>query len=231
LLLCDGVSTRTKAWLVLLAVVAGLIAIALSWRYTELADWASVAQVARLFGDQRHEPWVAGAVIAVFVLAGLGLFPMQLLVLATAAVFGPWLGLLYSSVGQICSALLLYGIGARFGKETLSRLLGPRWPRALATVQMRGILTVATLRIIPVIPFTFTNLAAGASGIRLADFLIGTLLGSAPGLLLLSVMGDRVIALVSDPNWWDAAILALVVLAYLGLVLMAQAFVLRLRSR
>lgn len=222
---------RTKAWLVLLAVLAGLIAVALSWRYTDLADWASVAEVARLFGEQRHEPWVPAAVVAIFMLAGFGLFPMQILVLATAAVFGPWLGLLYSAAGQICSALALYGIGAHFGQEGLSRLLGARWPRALAAVRVRGILTVATLRLIPMIPFTFTNLAAGASGIRLADFLIGSALGSAPGLLLLSVMGDRVIALVSDPHWWDAAILVLVVLAYLGLVLLAQTFVLRLRRR
>lgn len=231
LLLCGRVSMRNRAWLILVAVVAGLIAVALAWRYTELADWASVAQVARLFGEQRHEPWVPAAVITVFLLAGFGLFPMQIMVLATAAVFGPWLGLLYSVVGQLCSALALFGIGARFGQETLSRLLGARWPRALAAVRVRGILTVATLRLIPVIPFTFTNLAAGAGGIRLADFLIGSALGSAPGLLLLSIMGDRVIALVGDPNWRDAVILGLVVLAYLGLLLLAQALALRLRRR
>jgi uncharacterized membrane protein YdjX (TVP38/TMEM64 family) len=222
---------RTKAWVILLAVATGLVALALAWRYTELADWASVAQVARLFGEQRHEPWVPGIVILVFVLAGFGLFPMQLLVLAAAAVFGSWLGLLYSVLGQICSGLLLYGIGAHFGQSTLSRLLGSRWSRALAAVRVRGILTVATLRLIPVIPFTFTNLASGASGIRLADFIIGSALGSAPGLLLLSIMGDRVISLISQPNWRDGGILALAVLSYLGLLLLAQALVLRLRRR
>lgn len=231
LLLCDGVSIRTKAWLVLLAVVAGLIAIALSWRYTELADWASVAEVARLIGERRHEPWVPLAVFAVFLTASFVLFPAQIVVLATAAVFGPWLGLLYSSVSQFFAALIIYGLGARFGKEHLSRLLGARWPRALDAVRVRGILAVATLRVIPVMPFTITNLAAGASGIRLSDFLIGTVLGGTPGLLLLSIMGDRVVMLLSAPNWQDAAILALVVVAYLGLVLLAQAFVLRLRSR
>jgi uncharacterized membrane protein YdjX (TVP38/TMEM64 family) len=94
LLLCGGVSIRTKAWALLIAGLAALTALALAWRCTELADLASVAQVARLFGEQRHEPWIPAAVIGVFVLAGFGLFPMQLLVLAAAAVFGPWIGLL-----------------------------------------------------------------------------------------------------------------------------------------
>lgn len=223
-------SKTPKAWLILVAIVAGLLAIAAAWRYTDLADWVSVAEMARLIGEQRHEPWVPLAVFAVFLIASLVLFPTQIVVLATAAVFGPWLGLLYSSTSQFLTALILYGLGAHFGKQTLSRLLGTRWPRALSAVRLRGILAVATLRVIPVMPFTITNLAAGASGIRLSDFLIGTMLGGTPGLLLLSIMGDRVIALLGQPNWQDAALLGLLVLSYLGLVLLAQALVLRLRG-
>ena len=119
----------------------------------------------------------------------------------------------------------------RFGQAALARVLGARWPQALAAVRLRGILAVATIRMIPVVPFTFTNLAAGASSIRLSDFLLGTLLGSTPGLLLLSIMGDRVVAIASHPTWTDGAVLVLAILAYLGVVLLAQALVLRSRRR
>ena len=231
MLLSSGVSMRTKAWLILLAALGGLFALALAWRYTGLADWGSVARVARLLGEQRHEPWVAAAVIGVFLASGIVLLPMNIVVLATAAVFGPWLGLLYSVVGQFLSALMLYGVGARFGQAALARVLGARWPQALAAVRLRGILAVATIRMIPVVPFTFTNLAAGASSIRLSDFLLGTLLGSTPGLLLLSIMGDRVVAIASHPTWTDGAVLVLAIFAYLGVVLLAQALVLRSRRR
>ena len=190
-----------------------------------------MARIARLLGEQRREPWVAASVIAVFLVSGVVLLPMNIVVLATAAVFGPWLGLIYSVVGQFLSAVMLYGVGARFGQAALARLLGARWPQALAAVRLRGILAVATIRMIPVVPFTFTNLAAGASGIRLSDFLLGTLLGSTPGLLLLSIMGDRVVAIVSRPTWADGIVLLLAILAYLGLVLLAQALVLRSRRR
>ena len=231
MLLSAGVSMRSKAWLILLAALGGLFALALAWRYTGLADWGSVARIARLLGEQRHEPWVAAVAIAVFLFAGVVLLPMNIVVLATAAVFGPWLGLLYSVVGQFLSALMLYGVGARFGQKALARVLGARWPQALAAVRLRGILAVATIRMIPVVPFTFTNLAAGASSIRLSDFLLGTLLGSTPGLLLLSIMGDRVVAIASHPTWTDGAVLVLAILAYLGVVLLAQALVLRSRRR
>ena len=70
-----------------------------------------------------------------------------------------------------------------------------------------------------------------SSDLRLSDFLLGTLLGSTPGLLLLSIMGDRVVAIASHPTWTDGAVLLLAILAYLGLVLLAQALVLRSRRR
>jgi len=47
----------------------------------------------------------------------------------------------------------------------------------------QGILTVAMIRNIPVAPFTIVNLIAGASHIRLKDYLIGTALGMLPGRL------------------------------------------------
>ena len=74
---------RTKAWLILLTALGVLFALALAWRYTGLADWGSVARVARLLGEQRHEPWVAAAVIGVFLLSGVVLLPMNIVVLAT----------------------------------------------------------------------------------------------------------------------------------------------------
>jgi phospholipase D1/2 len=170
-------------------------------------------------------------VVTVFVLGGLIMFPLNILVLATAAVFGPWFGLLYSMLGALSSSVLMYFVGARFGKEALGRMLGRRWPKALESVRQRGLLTVVAFRVVPVAPFTLVNLAAGASGIGLADFVLGSVLGWAPGLLLLSFVGDRIVRLVSNPDLAEIGALVLCIVAYVAVAFAAQALLSRWRSR
>ena len=85
--------------------------------------------------------------------------------------------------------------------------------------------------LLPIAPFTLVNLAAGASGIRFVDFLVGTLIGMLPGLVLLSIMGDRIIRILAEPSAGDIAILVLCVGALIGLAVAAQAFLSRRGGR
>jgi uncharacterized membrane protein YdjX (TVP38/TMEM64 family) len=90
---------------------------------------------------------------------------------------------------------------------------------------------VVTLRLLPVAPFTLVNLAAGASAIRLTDFVIGTVLGMAPGVTLMAVMGDRVASLFSHPTLGELGLLALCVVAWIALAFSAQALLSRRGGR
>ena len=166
-----------------------------------------------------------------FVLAGAIVFPLNILILTTAAVFGPWLGILYGGAGTVSSGLVMFLIGSRLGREALYRMLGERWRHGLEGVRKRGLLAVVTFRLLPIAPFTLVNLAAGASGIRFVDFLVGTLIGMLPGLVLLSVMGDRIIRILAEPSAGDIAILVLCVAALIGLAVAAQAFLSRRGGR
>ena len=148
----------------------------------------------------RGEPWAIVIVVLVFVLAGAIIFPLNILILTTAAVFGPWLGILYGGAGTVSSGLVMFFIGSRLGREALYRMLGERWRHGLEGVRKRGLLAVVTFRLLPIAPFTLVNLAAGASGIRFVDFLVGTLIGMLPGLVLMSVMGDRIVRILAEPS-------------------------------
>ena len=44
---------------------------------------------------------------------------------------------------------------------------------------------------VPIAPFTFIKLAAGASHIRFADFILGTLVGMAPGIVVIVLLGNQ----------------------------------------
>ena len=60
-----------------------------------------------------------------------------------------------------------------------------------------GLLAVTSLRLIPAIPFSVLNYAAGLSGVRFGPFLLGTVLGTAPGTVALVILGDAVTGRVS----------------------------------
>lgn len=217
----------------LTAVVIGiaLLAIALAWRFTGLAEFATAGRIEALLAAARGEPWAPALVLLAFLVAGFTAFPVNILFLATAAVFGPWWGALYSAIGSFASAFLMFGIGARYGKAALSRLLGPRLDHALDAVRERGVAAVITVRVVPVAPGTIVNLSLGACGIRLADFTLGTVLGMTPGLILVSIMGDRLVALLMDPTWGELAVLVACMAAYIGFAFVVQALVSRRRAR
>ena len=67
--------------------------------------------------------------------------------------------------------------------------MGPRLNRVRRGIVKRGVLAVAAVRLVPVAPFTLVNLVAGASRIRFSDYLLGTIIGMAPGLILMSRTG------------------------------------------
>jgi uncharacterized membrane protein YdjX (TVP38/TMEM64 family) len=60
-----------------------------------------------------------------------------------------------------------------------------------------GLLAVTSLRLIPAIPFSVLNYAAGLSGVRFTPYLLGSVLGTAPGTIALVILGDAVTGRVS----------------------------------
>ena len=60
-------------------------------------------------------------------------------------------------------------------------------------------------------PFTVVNLVAGASHIRFSEFTAGTVIGMLPGIIAVTVLADRLLALLRDPSPMALAILALVI--------------------
>ena len=143
-----------------------LAALALAWHFTPLEQMAEPEAVRATLASFAQNPWAPLLMIATFVAAGLVAFPVTILIAATAAAFGPWPGLAYATAGVLVSAMVTYAVGARLGKEALRNVLGPRLNRIRRRIARRGVIAVATIRLVPLAPFTVVNLVAGASAIR-----------------------------------------------------------------
>ncbi|MCF8478285.1 MAG: VTT domain-containing protein [Pseudolabrys sp.] len=211
---------------VLKAVGAGLVILALGlvWQFVPLAEPKEIqAQLALLTGN----PIAPFVVIGVFVVAGSLMFPVTVLIAATAAAFGPWFGFAYAIVGALASALVTYAIGALIGKKTLRDFLGPKLNRLRQRAAKRGVLTVAAIRMVPIAPFAVINLAAGASSIPVFDFFAGTLLGMLPGIIMISAVGNQFAHILTSPTPFALAMLAVVVAAWIAVSIGVQAMVSR----
>lgn len=194
-----------------LAVVGAL---ALAWQLP--ASRRLLAGIPELLEVVAGLPAAPLLVIGAFMVAGLAAVPLTALVVATAAVFGPWQGLALSWVGGMLSAMLVFVVGRLFGRTAFRRLLGERGRRLSERVADRGVVAVAVMRNVPVAPYSVVNLAAGASPIRPLDFALGTAIGLAPGLLLLTVAGDRLAGALRSPSLANLGLLAAVLLVFAG---------------
>ncbi|WP_348240396.1 TVP38/TMEM64 family protein, partial [Salmonella enterica] len=63
-----------------------------------------------------------------------------------------------------------------------------------------GIVAVATIRMVPIAPFTLVNLAAGSIDVRLRDYALGTALGIIPGTAVLTAFGHQLRAIIERPT-------------------------------
>jgi uncharacterized membrane protein YdjX (TVP38/TMEM64 family) len=68
-----------------------------------------------------------------------------------------------------------------------------------------------TVRLLPIAPYTVVNLVAGASHIRLRDFVLGTILGMAPGILAVTVFEHQLELAIREPGAKSFALLAVLV--------------------
>ena len=187
-----------------------LAALAAAWRWTPLGQWLSTDSLQVLLTQVSESPLALLAVPAAYVAAGLLSFPLTLLVIVTALVFGPWAGFFYAMAGALLSAVCNFVLGRRLASRLVRRLAGSRLNRLSKKLGKRGILTIVTLRLIPVAPFGVVNLVAGATHVRARDFLLGSLIGLTPGLLAITVFSHQVAATIREPELGAFALLVAV---------------------
>ena len=103
---------QLKALLAAAALLIAMLAIAAAWHFTDLAGIVTADRIQAFLATARGNAWAPLLVLAAFLLAAVVAFPVNALVLATAAVYGPWYGFAYSMLGVFSSAFLVYFVGA-----------------------------------------------------------------------------------------------------------------------
>ena len=193
-----------------LLTLASLALLAAAWHWTPLNRWLDAAGLEVLLSRISDSPAVWVAVPAAYVAAGLLSVPLTLLVVVTALVFGPWSGFFIALGGALLSAVCNFALGRRLAGGVVRRVAGARLNRLSERLARRGVLAIVTLRLVPIAPFGLVNLVAGATRVRLRDFVVGSLIGLSPGLLGIALFSHQVATTVRKPELGAFALLAAV---------------------
>jgi phospholipase D1/2 len=218
--------------LIKFAAIAALFAgLTIAWHYPPLSEIAKPDSIGPMLRSLAQEPWAPILIIGIYLVGGLIAFPVLILIAATAAAFGPLEGLLYATTGALSSAVVTYAVGALLGRDTLRGLIGPRLRRVQRKIVNGGVFAIAAIRMVPLAPFTVVNLVAGASEVRLGAYVAGTLIGMAPGLLVMSALGHQFVRILSEPKPGEFVLLFGVVLLWLAFAGGIQLLVTRFGNR
>ena len=191
-----------------ITLLIALSLLTLVWRLTPLRSLLTTAQLLSLATLLRSDPLAPLLIILTYVVGGLVSFPIAILIPVTAFIFGPVYGPCYSLVGVMLNASILYALGHFLGHTAVRKLGGTHVNYLSQRLAHHGLFTIATLRAVPLAPFTVVNLVAGASHIRFRDYTTGTLIGIAPALMVMSLIGVRLEKAVRNPLSADLLIVA-----------------------
>lgn len=126
--------------------------------------------------------------VALYAMRPLILFPATLLTVASGLIFGPWLGTLFTVVGENASANLAFVLARWFGRQVVSDHSTEslrRWDKKL---EHNAILAVLSMRLI-MLPFDAVNFGCGLTAMRQRDYAIGTFFGILPSLIGFVLLG------------------------------------------
>jgi uncharacterized membrane protein YdjX (TVP38/TMEM64 family) len=205
-----GAATRQLARPRVLATVAAITVLiaAATWlplpSPVQLRDWV-----------QSVGPWFPLAFLFAHIVVTVLPFPRTVFTLAAGLLFGPALGIAIAVIASTASAVLAVLLVRAAGWQ-LNRLVQHRAiDIADERLRERGWVAILSLRLIPAVPFSVINYAAGASAVGLAPYTWATVAGLLPGTAAVVILGD---ALAGHPS--PALFVASVCTGALGLALL-----------
>lgn len=141
--------------------------------------------------------WAPLIYIALYTLGTILILPSTPLNLSGGAIFGAWWGTLWTSVAAVIAAVVAFAFTRTVGRDIVARKFAGRWEAMDAEMRQGGLFYMFAIRLLPIIPYGLVNFAAGLTSIRFKDYLLGTVLGTVPGILPFVMMGSGLRALKS----------------------------------
>lgn len=172
--------------------------------------------------------WLAPVLfLFIYCIATLLFLPTMLITLAGGALFGPVLGtvlnLAGATIGATCSFLI-----TRYLFQGQQRKQQGLWYQIVRSVEQKGWLSVAFLRLFPIVPFNLVNYALGATTISLRTYLITTITFLLPPEIIYTYCGYAGMDFALAPDKFRAS--GLLILGFILLIYCLAKIFLRIKK-
>ena len=150
-----------------------------------------------------------------FILAIISILPSLIFNIAGGYLFGPFYGTLYSLIGILLGSFVVFLVAKKYGRPFVEKLVDKR---ELYHFDMffkkKGILVFIFSDYIGIFPRDTVSLCAGLTKIKKSEFIIISLLGFIPPVIILNYLGSQL-----SRNIFDFKVVLLGVIIIVLLVL------------
>lgn len=186
---------RLQLW-----VLAAIACLGLTWLGIHLLGQYNPAQLQTLI--RQTGVWGPLCYVGLYAIATLILLPSTPLNISGGVLFGPWFGIVWTSVGAVVAAAIAFLFSRTLGRPVMEKKLAGRWEKMDAEIRRGGLFYMFAIRLVPIMPYGIVNFAAGLTAIRFRDYLLGTTVGTVPSVLPFVLIGSSGLNAVSTGNLW-----------------------------
>lgn len=139
--------------------------------------------------------WAPLVFLAIYIIVTI-FVPSTSFMVAAGILFGFKFGLIYTIIGGFISAMLVFYISRKLGKDLTDSALRSKYMKYLekynSRLEREGFLDLIVLRAMPIMPFNVLNILMGVSKISTTNYIIGTLIGLVPSNVFAVYLGTFV---------------------------------------
>ena len=151
------------------------------------------------------------------------------LMAAAIVAFGPRTGFVYAWIATLSAASVNYVLGRYFGADILKRYGGDWANRISDFIGRNGLLASMLVRWVPTGPFIVVNMGFGVARTPYWAFALGTAMGTGPKIFVVGLAGQSILAMLSEGKLLLGVALAVAVVVWIGVMLLARRWLRRNR--
>lgn len=184
------------------SLILGLLALAIA-----LCAWLVLGarivpaeEITEWFVRSGSRPWAIPAFLLAYVVFNLLLIPPGFLSAAAALMWGWKVGGLIELAVATLAAFPPYLLSKGATTDWLAKRFGPGFTAFQHRLEKEGFVSLLIVRLLPIIPYSIVNYAAGAASIRTSHYTLATLMGMIPSIFIFTYFVDAIRQGLASPQ-------------------------------
>ncbi len=179
---------------------AGIIVLLLLLVYLSAFDFHSIIHRIRKLNIESFEryiksygSWSIAAFLVISTIRPIAvIIPITLMTLIAGGIYGPIYGFILAMVSIFISSNVAFFISRYLGKAFVERLIRKRADKLNVQLEKNGFKIVLLMRLSGVFPLDLVSYTAGLTKVKYKEFIIATMIGSAPETFSVAYMGHHI---------------------------------------